>query len=661
MSFFEKLFSNRSKVDLTKQQMEDELLELRDKFKQISILQEITKVLVSNLDFEELSQKIVTLMVRRLDSIGAVLYLVNKEEQYVYGHLVSSTPAVNRALKILPVDYKTYHFDLKKPINDIARVVAQRKVIQSHDLSGWFAPILPAFLSKGMQTIVGAKTIIGIPVIYRNDIIGAVLLTFREEKVEDEIIEALKVFSDLVGVAINNSRLFEKINDQVDALDNKTKDLESLLELSRSAIGEVKTDVLVQKMINSVPVEFKHLGYLAAVFALYSSEENNLRVLSVTQTDAVSKALEIMKEPLVNLRFDMGDDKGASKKIIEAFRADKITKTSNFVDLFDNVVPAPVAQAMQKASGVKSILFVPVRARGSAIGAVIIASDRDIESIGDRDYNVATGFANNLGLAYENAKLYERIERNLQELAAKTEELEAANRQLREFDRAKSEFISIASHQLRTPLTVIKGYLSMIDENFFGEVPERLKKILDKILISSDRLIALVNDLLDISRIESGRMHFEMEKMSVEGQIHDVVNELQEFATKKNLNMQIHVKGKIPDIKADKAKLRQVFTNLIDNSIKYTDKGNIDIYLSKDGNEFEFKIVDTGQGILKKDLPLLFQKFARGEGMHTVHTEGTGLGLFVVRKIVQAHGGRVWAESEGKGKGATFTVRLPVG
>ncbi len=249
-----------------------------------------------------------------------------------------------------------------------------------------------------------------------------------------------------------------------------------------------------------------------------------------------------------------------------------------------------------------------------------------------------------------------------EQLAALTEELKKANEDLKKLDKAKSEFISIASHQLRTPLSVIKGYISMLLEGSYGEVPEKAKDVLSKMEANNQRLNNLIDDLLDLSRIEGGRMQFEWAFISFAELIQSVVSDLKMVAEKKGLTFKwINEAPEKMYVRADKEKLRQVVMNLIDNAIKYTPQGSIEVKLVKTKeNKARLAIKDTGIGMDAEELALLFGKFVRGKKTPRLWTEGSGLGLYVAKKIIEEHKGNVWAESEGEGKGSTFFVELPV-
>jgi signal transduction histidine kinase len=250
----------------------------------------------------------------------------------------------------------------------------------------------------------------------------------------------------------------------------------------------------------------------------------------------------------------------------------------------------------------------------------------------------------------------------LQEIKLR-EQLEAANKELKRLDEAKTEFLSIASHQLRTPLTAIKGYLGMIEEGIYGEVPEKVKEVLHKVNDSNERLIRLVNSLLDISRLELGRMQFDIEKVDIEEMLENIIDEFHVAARKKGLKLVFeHPKEKLPEVKIDPLKMRQVFLNLVDNAIKYTYQGEVIVKaeLKDHGRErIRISVSDTGMGIARKEINEIFKIYRRGTGVR-LFPEGSGVGLYVAKKLIEAHKGRIWAESKGKGRGSTFYVEIPV-
>jgi signal transduction histidine kinase len=245
-------------------------------------------------------------------------------------------------------------------------------------------------------------------------------------------------------------------------------------------------------------------------------------------------------------------------------------------------------------------------------------------------------------------------------------DLEKANVRLTELDRQKSEFVSFATHQLRAPLTAMKGYASLLLEGDMGEVSPTAKEGISRIFESTNTLVSIVDDYLNISRIELGTMKYAFETIDLKTLIEDTIAEIMPNIEKSKLAFVFRVDP--PDngtpvdysITADRDKLKQVIGNLIDNSLKYTPSGSITVSLGTDRlrHRFIFKVSDTGVGIAPETLPHLFQKFSRAENANKTNIRGTGLGLYVARQMIEAHHGTIRAESLGEGKGSTFIVEL---
>ncbi len=239
--------------------------------------------------------------------------------------------------------------------------------------------------------------------------------------------------------------------------------------------------------------------------------------------------------------------------------------------------------------------------------------------------------------------------------------LAIANEKLKELDTTKSEFISIASHQLRTPLTAIKGYLSLLLEGSYGSVSSQVSDVLNKLYLVNNRLVHLVEDLLNVSRIEAGRIQYNFEPTQIEPIIVDLVEMFKSSANDKHLTLDIHLPEKtLPLIVVDPNKIKEVVSNLIDNSIKYTKVGGTKVTIESTALVVRIIIADTGIGIHPEDMKNLFQKFLRSKETTKMVVSGAGLGLYVGKSFIDAHGGKIWAESDGPDKGSRFIIELPI-
>ncbi len=241
--------------------------------------------------------------------------------------------------------------------------------------------------------------------------------------------------------------------------------------------------------------------------------------------------------------------------------------------------------------------------------------------------------------------------------------LKKANNRLRELDKEKSEFVSIASHQLRSPLTAIGGYVSLLRDGSFGKMPEKAFEPLERIYTSTQNMSLSIEEYLNVSRIESGNMKYNKVDFNLSEQAEHICDDLRSVALKKGLllffrtNLQSY-----PIVHADQGKLVQLVHNLVSNSIKYTEKGTVTVYVHDDkiNKKIFLEVIDTGIGMNEKALENLFQKFERADNAHKTNIQGTGLGLYMALKIVEAMGGTITAYSEGEGKGSRFVLELPL-
>ncbi|MFZ2154262.1 MAG: ATP-binding protein [Candidatus Moraniibacteriota bacterium] len=269
-------------------------------------------------------------------------------------------------------------------------------------------------------------------------------------------------------------------------------------------------------------------------------------------------------------------------------------------------------------------------------------------------------------LAIANAEISERKDQ-LQKIS---DHLAVANAKLKELDNAKSEFISIVAHQLQGPPTTVKGYSMLLSDGSYGEMNAEQKDILQKIFNANEQQISFVNDLLNVSRLESGRVSFDFEDCTIEGICQEVIDNLFIKARAKSLYLEYAKPTEpLPHLNIDKAKVREAISNLVDNAIKYTKRGGVTLHVKVCDDVGEhclaekhvrITVSDTGIGVPAEEMIHLFSKFSRGKDVKRLNAGGTGLGLYVVKMIVEGNHGHVWIESDGEGKGSRFIIELPL-
>jgi len=310
-------------------------------------------------------------------------------------------------------------------------------------------------------------------------------------------------------------------------------------------------------------------------------------------------------------------------------------------------------------------LMLPLSSSGKFLGLLLLGVKKSEEPYTSQDIDFLVGFARSLSVAVERATLHQEVKDfNLtlqNEVKKATAKLRKAYEELKELDKMKDEFISITSHELRTPMTSVQGYLWMLAEKG-GPLSEKQKRYLEKAQRGSAWMISLINDMLDGSRIEQERVELDLKPLELVPTIGGVVEELKLRAEKKGLRVEfVGSREDLPKIKADPDKVRRVLRNLLDNAIKFTDKGRVTVDAYQKGGFVKVNVTDTGRGIAKQDIPRLFKKFGRLESDFVTAAEagGTGLGLYISRALVERMRGKISVESE-VGRGSTFSFTLPI-
>jgi signal transduction histidine kinase len=270
---------------------------------------------------------------------------------------------------------------------------------------------------------------------------------------------------------------------------------------------------------------------------------------------------------------------------------------------------------------------------------------REVASFSTEVVSLLQTFATQSALAIENARLFREIEE-------KGRQIEAANRH-------KSEFLANMSHELRTPLNAIIGFSEVLGEKYFGELNEKQTEYVDDILSSGRHLLSLINEILDLSKVEAGRMELELAKFDLPLALENARTFVRERAVKHGINLDVTVDERLGDFVGDERKIKQILLNLLSNAVKFTPEGGrIGIRARQADGAVEISVSDTGIGIAPKDQETIFEEFRQVGRDYAHKTEGTGLGLTLAKKFVELHGDKIWVESE-VGKGSKFTFTLP--
>ncbi len=431
----------------------------------------------------------------------------------------------------------------------------------------------------------------------------------------------------------DRSEITESLYKQNRELFVKNKTLSLLQQLYEISILELVPKKLAERISGTIQQAFDF--ELVGIF-LFDDKQMVLTPLHMARSVRVSDELFKSLGSIKNIKIS---DLGAENVFVKAMGQ----KTALHQDEFDLVWGPGLGTKV--STNIKTTIVQPLVIRDKVVGAITLCLDKRYGELMQFEHESIRSFVNVIAIALDKAILY-------QDLEHKNVELNALNVQ-------KTEFISVASHQLRGPLTAIKGYASLVLEGDFGEISVPVREAIETMFKSTQALVVIVGDYLDVSRIEQGKMRYDFSDFDIQPFIASIINEFQPNVKVSGLSLTFNTKKGDYFIHADQGKVKQVISNLLDNAIKYTPRGKIEVtVLRTPSDKIQVIFKDTGVGIPADVMPKLFDKFSRAPGASQTNITGTGLGLYVAKKMMEAHRGRVWAESEGKDKGSTFILEL---
>jgi signal transduction histidine kinase/HAMP domain-containing protein len=320
-------------------------------------------------------------------------------------------------------------------------------------------------------------------------------------------------------------------------------------------------------------------------------------------------------------------------------------RTIQVPDMLAEGAKYPLSHELAQRYGHRAVLVMPLYREGQPFGTIVLRRN-EVRAFTDREVSVLQTFGDQAAIAMQNAQLFREIQ-------DKSRQLEVANKH-------KSEFLANMSHELRTPLNAIIGFSEVLLERLFGELNEKQDDYLKDIHASGRHLLTLINDILDLSKVEAGRMELEPSVFDIASAISNAMTLVRERAQRHGILLGQQVDPKLGELTADERKFKQILLNLLSNAVKFTpDGGRIDVSARRENDNVVIAVHDTGIGIAAQDQAAVFEEFRQVGRDYTSKHEGTGLGLALTKKFVELHGGRIWLESE-PGKGSTFTFTIPI-
>jgi signal transduction histidine kinase len=506
-----------------------------------------------------------------------------------------------------------------------AQAFLERKPI--HVLDVQLLAVESQFVAR-MAPQIGIRTLLAVPLLREGTGIGTITI-WRDvvEPFTDRQIELVKTFADQAVIAIENVRLFKELNERTNELTRSVGELRALGEVGQAVSSTLDLETVLTRIVS-------HAVQLSGTDggAIYEYDEHSEEFLL--------RATDHMEEELINaLRASpprLGDG--------VVGRAAASREPVQIPNILEERTYAPRMRQMLEHYGFRASLAVPLLREERIIGGLVVRR-KSTGEFRPEVIELLKTFATQSVLAIQNARLFREIEE-------KSRQIEAANRH-------KSEFLANMSHELRTPLNAIIGFSEVLQERMFGELNEKQAEYTDDILSSGRHLLSLINEILDLSKVEAGRMELELAAFDLPLAIDNARTFVRERATKRGVNLDVTVDERLGDFVGDERKIKQILLNLLSNAVKFTPEGGrIGIKAKQADGSVEISVSDTGIGIAPEDQAKIFEEFRQVGGDYAKKIEGTGLGLTLAKKFVELHGGRIWVTSE-VGKGSTFSFTLP--
>ena len=472
----------------------------------------------------------------------------------------------------------------------------------------------------------GARTLLVVPMLKENELIGAIGIYRQEVRpFTDKQIELVTNFAAQAVIAIENVRLLNELRARTDELARSVGELEALGEVSQAVNSTLDLETVLTTIVGRA-VQLSRTD--AGAIYVFDEERKEFRLRA---TYGMS---EDMIVAITDRRIGIGD----ANIGVAATRRAPIQ-----VPDMRNEPTSPLNEIILQ-EGYRALLIIPLLRPDHIVGALVVRRKAPGE-FPKSAIDLLETFGDQSVVAIQNANLFHEIEEKGKQLAVASQH--------------KSQFLANMSHELRTPLNAILGYTELILDGIYGEAPAKAQDVLKRVESNGRHLLGLINDVLDLSKIEAGQLTLSLTDYSMKDVLYNVFSAVEPLASGKKLNFKVDAPPNMPPGRGDERRLTQVILNLVGNAIKFTDTGEIVIKATATNGAFTVAVRDTGPGISEADQGKIFEEFQQADSSATKKKGGTGLGLSISRRIVEMHGGKLWVESE-LGKGSVFSFTLPV-
>lgn len=647
-------------------QVQDQIRDLEERNDQLQSIANFTNNIISTLDPSRLAQSVID-SVNEIYPDATVTYAkIDKSGRYVNLNSITQNKFTQLSLSFLPRSVFEYSVDLTDPdLQDtvIVRAIKENRIVMSDDLIDLTKKLVPDSIVRKIQKVTGIRSVVVIPIDDKDRPKGVLCILNKHKGIHeytDLELSTLSIIADQIGIATENSNLYNQTQKQAIDLLDRNRQLEVISEFTNTVITSLETESIAQESLDGIE---NILGYRGGVYIKLDEEQQSLKLYRFTNNELIVKGGFLMESKFEPVVLPLDAPEYAQSTIMRSFKENKILITDSFEIAVKGLISRETSAELKEILQIESIVSIPVRNQTSVVGVLLfLVQDKKPDQLSDLEIDTMAIISGQIGIALNNANLFTQVQKAL-------DEAKVSNLLLQQKYQEERDMIGILGHELRTPLAIAKSNLELLSSKINSQHSIDLEYAQKKINTVHDAIVResrIVEAALATSHVDNNKIHLLIHSVDVAEIIREYgINPNKREAESKGLDLYFENSDESIFINTDGTKFQEIVTNLINNAVKYTNQGHVKVWIEKDEEYLYVHVEDSGIGIAESDIAKLggrfhrIQQYTKDNESHIVRPGGTGLGLYIIKAYLKAMGGELRVSSK-FGKGSTFTAVIPL-